>query len=50
MNVGHAKTCQVPTCAKYQCVLGSDTHVMKWQGMSKSVKVCHRVLMHVEEC
>lgn len=50
MNARHAKTCQVPTRAKCQCGLGSDTHVMKWKGMSKSAKVCLRVLMHIEEC
>ena len=50
MNGRHAKTFQAPKRAKFQCVLGSDTQVMKWQGMSKSAKVCQRVLMHTEEC
>ena len=50
MNARYANTCQAPTRAKRQCVLGSDTHVMKWQGMSKGVKVCQRVPMHVQEC
>lgn len=39
MNDRHANTFQAPKLAKCQCMLGSDTHVMKWKGMSKSAKV-----------
>lgn len=50
MNARHAKTFQEPTRTKCQCVLGSDTHVMKWHRMLMSVKVFQRVLVNIEQC
>ena len=50
MNARHANTFQVPTHSKFQCMLGSDTHVMKYKGMPKSANVLQSVLMHAEEC
>jgi len=39
MNVEHANNFQAPTHAKWQYGLGSDTHVMKRKGTSKSTEV-----------